>query len=372
MMTTKLEVAKQQFNRCFTNGIVHPDYWLWDSWTTSNGKDEYDFYCLSLSRLNDCGKAIQPSERNSHAFHIRKFRTYDAGTNWSDLGPVLSPSESEDMSYAGNVWSGSAIHLKNGKTLHGFTGIEGVDDNHPFMQSICFGFSTDTEHEIIPLERATLHPRRDYQFIRERGYYLDSIDRLGHKNGEAGGPIMAWRDPFLIKSPDGTLHCLWSAKSTPATPVIAHVILDVSENNVSVRHLMKPILLPDSHEFTQAEVPKVLYSPTTQLYYLMIASCDRLREGQADDEVSKQQRLYVSRTIRGPWEPYRSETSIMPGLKDRFGCSILSSDFQREEVQLMCPVTEQSDEASILSISGPKSVSIKVNNLKLFTEVEVA
>lgn len=371
-MTGKTDIARKQLNHCFKNGIIHPDYWLWDSWSTSNGKGEHDFYCLSISKVDDRGKVIQPSQRNNHAFHIRKFRTYDAGVTWSDFGPVLSPSESEDMSYSRNVWSGSAIPFRNGKTLHGFTGIETIDDIHPFMQSICFGFSSDTEHEITPLERATLHPRRDYQFIRNKGYYLDSIDRLGHKNGEAGGPIMAWRDPFLYQTQDNNIHCFWSAKSTPTTPVIAHAILEVSGNDVNIQKLMEPMSLPDSHEFTQAEVPKVMYSPTKQLYYLMIASCDRLREGQADDEVSKQQRLYVSRQIRGPWEPYRSETSIMPGLKHRFGCSVLSSDFTREEVQLMCPVTEQSDEAPILSISGPDSVSIEVDNLKIFTEVEVA
>lgn len=371
-MTGKYKTTRNKTNHCFTSEILHPDLWLWDSWITSNGEGEYDLYCLALSRLDDNGMEIRPSERNNHAFHIRKFRTVDTGMTWLDMGNVLNPKKSKDMSYSRNVWSGSAVIFSPETTLHGFTGIEGVDDTHPYLQSICFGFSRQNQNVIVPLQRAALHPRRDYQLIREKGYYLDIIENLGHKNGEQGGPIMSWRDPFLFKSPDDTLHCLWSAKSTPTTPVIAHAILDASENDVKIRQLMEPILLPDSSEFTQAEVPKILYSPAKRLYYLMIASCDRLREGQSDNEISKQQRLYVSRTIRGPWQPYRPGTSIIPGLKHRFGCSVLSSDFIREEIQLMCPVTEQADDAIILSISGPKSVSIKVSDTKALPEAEVA
>jgi len=103
-MNTRFHSDKTQ--NTFENGIHHPEFWLWDSWTCTDVQGLH-LYCLALSKTDASGAAITPPDRNKHQFHIRHFVSLDQGNSWTDHGPVLQPGQIADGSDARNVWSGS-------------------------------------------------------------------------------------------------------------------------------------------------------------------------------------------------------------------------------------------------------------------------
>ena len=116
--------------------------------------------------------------------------------------------------------------------------------------------------------------------------------------------------------------------------------------------------LPDGQGITQAEVPKICHDKQGGKYYLLISACDRLHENQPDHQVSKTLRLYTSSTMRGPWQAYRRNVSILLGLDHCFGASILSADFDKGVLDLLCPLTEKAAPKVQLSFAPVQTVSI--------------
>lgn len=322
----------------FREGISHPDLWLWDAWTYYSGT-ELSLFTLALSRRQHNGLAIPPNERNNFEFHIRRFVSIDNGVSWRDCGLYLAPSDAASGVLSRNVWSGSAAQFRD-KLLFGFTGIRQPNPTRPFVQSICaalapLDLSPPDGNDIFVIS----DPVENYDAIRAKGYYLGSNDLLGDANGEDGGPILAWRDPFFLVNGDGTVDALWSAKTGPTTPAIAHARLVWREESFSVE-LQPPIELPDYTEFTQAEVPKVYHNTSREFYYMLVSTCNRLREGQPDTEVSKELRLYVSKSLSSDWHPYRYEGAIIPNIHGLFGASFADCDFDAGVATLIGPYTE--------------------------------
>lgn len=339
-------------NRVFNRGISHPEFWLWDSWINVIGSDRLELFCLAVPRIDALGAAILPQHRNQHSFHVRKFVSSDDGDSWVDVGNILSPDEAHHKAYRGNVWSGSALQINTNETLHAFTGISEASPDHPFIQSLWFGTSSVIDENITPYAAPLLCPVRDYELIREKGYYLDAPDRLGHVDGETGGPIMAWRDPYVFLDEYGDIRCIWAAKTDSITPAIGYAKLQFFGSECVLQELCHPITLPDAQMYTQAEVPKIIWSEQNAHYYLLLSSCDRIREGQPDSEVSKEQRLYRSKSIEGPWKAYSGGDSVLPMPAHRFGCSIIDTNFEANTMRLITPVTEQAplDPLTIASI----------------------
>ena len=322
----------------FRDGISHPDLWLWDAWTCYSG-DQLSLFTLALSRRQDNGSEIPPGARNDFKFHIRRFSSSDDGVSWRDCGCYLGPSDAAGGVLSRNVWSGSAAPY-NDSLLFGFTGVRQPNINRPFVQSICatlapIDLSSPDSDDIIVLS----DPSTEYDAIRAKGYYLGAKDTLGDANGEDGGPILAWRDPFFLVDAEGGVDAFWSAKVGPTTPAIAHARLDWQGESFSVA-LQAPIPLPDSAAYTQAEVPKVYYDASSGIFYLLVSTCNRLREGQPDTEVSKQLRLYVSESPTGDWRPYRHDGSIIPNVDGLFGASLAFCDFEAGVATLIGPYTE--------------------------------
>lgn len=329
----------QPASQMFTNGISHPDLWLWDSWTYSD-TGTIHLYALALSRRATDGTDIRPEHRNDYPFHFRHFESRDDGVSWTDLGSVLTPSADTSSYYSRNVWSGSALKLEDGRKLMGFTGLREVDQDHPFLQSIGIATSLNgTEFDNIQATAVSC-PRRDYDAILEAGYYLGPKDQLGHKNGEDGGPILAWRDPYTFIDKDNRIQCFWSAKISPKVGAVAHATLIETGSGFEIETLHPPMTLPDGDSITQAEVPKIYFDDLNETYYCLISACDRVYEGQDDSEVSKTLRLYKSPDLRGPWKTYREDTSILDGLPNMFGASVIETDFDARVMKLVAPITE--------------------------------
>lgn len=335
----------------FQASIRHPDLWLWDSWTA--GRDAVtDLYCLALSRRTADGVPIVPGDRNHFGFHVRRFRTTDAGRSWRDAGCVITPAAVGDGAFARNVWSGSALDLPDGRRLHALTGVREAGPDRSFLQTLFLAPGASPEAEPQPLRSALLCPERDYERIRAAGYYLDERATLGSDTGEEGGPILAWRDPFLLRAPDGGLEIVWSAKAGPRTPAIGRAALVEDGDGWSVGVLHPPTHLPDADAMTQAEVPKVYRDRERGCFFLLISACDRLYEGQPDAEVSKRLQLYTSEALDGPWRPWRDSGSALPGFEHVFGASVMDADFGAGMLTLVGPISEQA-EAPLQLTFGP-------------------
>ena len=342
----------------FRGSIRHPLLWLWDSWTMwDNGA--LHLYCLALSRTAHDGSAIRPPQRNDHGFHVRHFVSTDAGSHWRDLGAVLTPGMAADGADQRNVWSGSVTRLADGDIAFGYTGVREMGDDRRFLQTICVGLGSWPGQMDRPPAAAISCPLRDYDMIRDTGYYLAPKPTLGAAAGEEGGPILAWRDPFLLEGNDGTLHAFWSAKTRPIEPAIAHATLVRRGGELVLEKLFPPVTLPDGADFTQAEVPKVYPDPASGGYLLLISACSRMFEGQPDSDVRQEQRLYRAPTLAGPWVPAMRSGSLVRGLETLFGASIIAIDRESGAIDIMGPYTENAGGESQLSFSAKRTVDLK-------------
>lgn len=343
----------------FRGGIQHPDLWLWDSWTMQEPSGIWHLYCLALSRTSESGAPIRPPQRNDYAFHIRHFMSSDAGTSWRDMGALLVPGNMQDGADERNVWSGSVYPLSDQRVAFGYTGVRECGPDRQFVQTICVGTGPTPAAPTEFTSAALSCPLRDYDTIRAMGYYLGPRQALGSNSGEEGGPILAWRDPFLFRSDDGQLHAFWSAKRAHTVPVIAHAKLKESNGQVLLDELMPPIELPDAYLYTQAEVPKVYRDPSTGDYVLLVSACNRMFEGQPDSEINQEQRLYRSVDLRGPWLPVCERSSLLGGLDFMFGSSLVELSLDMGELKIVGPYTENGGPDRQLSFSP--TVTLKLD-----------
>lgn len=340
----------------FRHGISHPDLWLWDAWTVASG-DTLTLFTLALARRNTKGEPITPGDRNHYPFHVRRFRSRDGGASWRDHGAFLSPGPAAGGVMAHNVWSGSAI-LSEGRLLFGFTGLRKPAPGRSFLQSICLAPVAPEGAALTPSDTSVISdPEADYQEIIDAGYYLGALGTLGADKGEEGGPILAWRDPFLFARADGAIDAFWAAKTSATAPAVAHARLTRQGDSFRCK-LLAPISLPDGDDFTQAEVPKVYRDPGGAGYLLLISTCNRLREDQPDEEVTKEMRLYRAAAPEGPWRPYRGDDSIIPGIAHLFGGAFLSIERSANIATLFAPYTEMSAAEKRLTFAPPVYINL--------------
>ena len=328
----------------FTDGIRHPELWLWDSWVWQGG-GQLHLYCLALSKRQRNGSPIAPCQRNSHAFHVREFVSADCGDTFRDAG-VFFVHGTEGTADARNVWSGHVFgHDAN---FFAYTGVSQPSPVRPFLQSICLGTRSGETWKAALLNC----PDRDHDAIRAAGYYLGPRDALGHVAGEEGGPILAWRDPFMLEHPGG-LRLFWSAKVGPKTPAIASADLMLGEGSYALGPLRPPLRLPDAELMTQAEVPKI-YAVEGE-YVMLVAACDRLFEGQPDTEVSKTTRAYRAVDLDGDWTAI-SHSSKLDGLDNLFGVSAITA--RSDKLRILGPYTEMAPIGLQLSFAAPRDVRL--------------
>lgn len=332
------------YEKKFVNGIRHPYLFLWDSW--SYVEDNFiHLYCLAISRLKPNGDELKPSERNDFPFHIRHFTSTDEGLSWRDEGCFLSPDDVSKLNFR-TIWSGSVSLMPDGKKLVAYTGLEHLDSDHSYRQNIAIAISNDGYATSHIMNEPLSSPLRDWNNIIDKGYYLDTVDNLGSNVGENDGPIMSWRDPFIFYDKDEKLNLFWAAKLGPRVGAMARATLKSDGKNFVIEELHPSVTVPDFNEFTQLEVPKVLFDEDNERYYLVISSCNRLYENQPDSEISKEVRLYTSNDINGPWE---SLGDTILGEQHLFGLTVLKTDFKNKRLLCIAPYTELAEDNLMLT-----------------------
>lgn len=341
----------------FRDRIRHPDLWLWDSWLL-RGDRQLDLFCLALSRRDRRGRAIRPDDRNRYQFHVRRFSSSDHAQSWQDKGCVATPGAMGDGSDSGNIWSGSALMLPDGRAIFAYTGIRVESAQRPFVQSLNIRVTRWPEIQSSVSESVISCSRRDRREIVDSGYYLGPIKSLGDEGGEEGGPILCWRDPFLFEDHDGRMLVFVAAKLAPSIPAIATVVLKCCEDKWLAEEILPPMLLPDRHEFTQAELPKIYCDSEAGRYLLLISSTNRKSECQPDSEIVKEHRLYIADSISGPWASYSERGSSVPGLDGLFGGSFIDPRPKSGCLDMLSPYSELAPASVRLTMGVRKSVRI--------------
>lgn len=333
----------------FTHGIKHPDLYLWDAWSYAQG-DTIHLYCLAVSRRKPDGSPLQPIERNSVPFHMRHFSSSDLGKSWRDEGCLLAPRVGEGLADSKTVWSGSIEPLTENRELVAYTGLYEVDEEHGFLQNIMLAISDGYEIK-KRADQPIICPRRDWQKITDAGYYLAPLDEIGHNDGERGGPVLAWRDPFVFIDAKKQVHLFWSAKAGPKRGAMAHALLRHDGQRFQLDKLFPPTMLPDGNRFTQFELPKIYFDENEKTYWLIASTCNRLNEGQPDEEVDKTIRLYRADSLEGPWQTWSPGGSALTGLENLFGMTVLKPDFDRKRLLCIAPYTDAAEDDISLTFS---------------------
>lgn len=350
--------SKAETPSLFSNGIAHPDYFLWDAWSC-HFQGMLHLYCLALPRRSSSGKAIHPDERNNYKFHVHHFSSTDGGLTWLDCGVFQTPGVATDGHDSRNVWSGS-VYVDNQEELWaGYTGIEHPTIDRPFVQNMAL----TKAHSSSCLEGANRYlvssVMRDYASILEAGYYLDARDSLGLASGESDGCILAWRDPFLFDN-DGKHYMVFAAKAAKASlakPAMGLALWnrDNPENGLT---LLPPVELPDDHSFTQLEVPKIYPIKGNKQFLLVCATTDRVSEEQPGEEVAMAIRIYFSESIAGPWRSAGTKTSVLGNCQHLFGATVLEIDEQAGKITLMAPYTTAPQDERDLTFAPRFSIAI--------------
>ncbi|MDY7395901.1 hypothetical protein UMM65_11650 [Aureibaculum sp. 2210JD6-5] len=356
----KTLVIPPPYNRKFENGIRHPLLYLWDAWSYVEG-DMIHLYCLAISRFKPDGTLLQPMERNGFPFHIRHFTSDDSGRNWKDEGCFLKSELWSKKLNCNTVWSGSIEPLADGRKLVAFTGLESVDSSRNFLQNIVLGVTNNGYNIDQVSDIALSSPLRDWKEITKKGYYLDVPEKLGNNKGEDGGPILAWRDPFIFVDKDEKINLFWGGKISPKKSALVRAELKKDQEFYRIEKLFPPVTVPDGNEFTQLELPKVLYDKEEDLYYLVISTCNRLYEGQFDDEVDKGVRLYKSDSIDGPWTILGEK---ILGSENLFGPTVLKTDFENNRLLCIAPYTDAAEDNLSLTFSPVFYISLDNLNVE--------
>jgi hypothetical protein len=339
-MTTSLTASRlpPPVPQPFHGAISHPDLYLWDAWSYAEAGTLH-LYCLAVERNRYDGTPLPPNERNNAPFHIRHFASPDHGESWSDEGCLLATRSGQGLADSRTVWSGSMTPLPDGQKLLAYTGLYERDVDHCFAQALMLAL-TDGYAVTDRPEAPLLCPLRDRELIVAAGYYLAALDDIGNREGEGGGPVMAWRDPFAFIDDQNRIHLFWSAKTAPCEGALGHALLRREGNDFRLDSLLPPTLLPDGERFTQFELPKVYHDAPNGQFYLLASTCNRTDERQRDEEVDKRLRLYRSDSLDGPWLPWSPQGSVLPGLDCLFGMTVLKADFDRRSLLCMAPYTD--------------------------------
>jgi hypothetical protein len=328
----------------FKQGIRHQDLWLWDAWSVHRN-DVINLFALSVPRVDDDGHSIRPEQRNDYQFTIIRFESLDRGISWLEVGRHRQPDA--DCAYqSANVWSGSVADL-NGSLVEAFTGIKTDSPERPFIQSIYLaGLDDDFESQS---SICLVSSERDYEQIVEAGYFLQPKEELGSVKGEEGGCITAWRDPFIFNASGKTLM-VFAAKSAEGEPAMGlmEVIGDLPDVHA---RLCPPVTLLDAEDFTQLEVPKIVFIKSLDAFLMLCSTTNRQSECQESSDVDNLLRLYWASDITGPWKPAGTQTSIIAGVDLLFGATILEIDEVSDRLICIAPYTSAADATLALSFA---------------------
>jgi beta-fructofuranosidase len=164
-----------------------PGAWVWDFWLAEDG-DRYHLFFLFASR------ALQEERRRHFRAAIGHAVSGDLRT-WVQVGDVLAASEApafDDLA----TWTGSVVRGGDDRWWLFYTGVTLVDGR--IRQSIGAATSTD----LVRWHRRSASP------------LVTADDRWYERLGGGDWHEEAWRDPWVLRDPDGDgWHMLITARA---------------------------------------------------------------------------------------------------------------------------------------------------------------
>ncbi len=285
----------------FHRSVVSENWYLWDNYGYADAQAIHIY-----SQAADKSACGSPEERYSSAYW-RHFVSRDDGVTWQDEGPVLSSRDDPDAYDSQTIWSGSVLQRHDGLVVAAYTGLQ---RGALALQSMAIAVSADGySFERVDQERPLLSAVLDYDELRSKGYYLGPLATLGNTEGEEDGTFLCFRDPFLLIDDAGRTHLYFGAKARQGKTIVGALghALFVDNEQLSSVEVLAPQFVPDANEFNLLELPNVFMRDGA--FYLMISTSRLAYFGQPDLQAQKSVRIYHSRSLSGPWQPYGSAGS---------------------------------------------------------------
>ncbi|HEY3338670.1 MAG TPA: hypothetical protein VGK18_09215 [Propionicimonas sp.] len=283
--------------------LIDPEQWIWDSWIADDGDRYHLFYLQAPRALGDAGL------RHTHAV-IGHASSSDLVT-WTRHGVALRPGTGgwDDLA----LWTGSVVRGDDGVWRMFYTAINtggrGVKD-----QRIGVAVSED----LMTWNRFGRAP-------------VAEADPRWYTTLDGGrGPSETWRDPLVIRDPDGAgWHMLICARAVGAGRNDDGVIGHARSTDLRTWHVGPPITAPGAG-FGQLEVAQVRVVDGAPL---LVFTCHP--QEQTAERIAAAGGEYCTWSVRGesllgPWDisraqPFRPEPDLFaaPLVAERAGGWVL-------------------------------------------------
>jgi beta-fructofuranosidase len=259
-----------------------PDHWVWDSWLALDG-DVHHLFFLRASRA-----LIDPARRHDRA-SVGHATSRDL-RRWELQPDALVHADSpawDDMA----IWTGSVVRGPAGEWRLFYTGRRRAERGA--VQRIGAAVSEDlatwTRVDDRPLVEAD-----------PRWYEKLDLDRW---------PEEAWRDPYVVRDPDGDgWHMLITARAADGDPAGRGVIGHARSADLVEWEVQAPLTAPCG--FRHLEVPRVA-EIDGRAVLMFCCGADRLADGRRSEGG-----VWVASgaSLLGPWDLQRAATLAHPSL----------------------------------------------------------
>jgi beta-fructofuranosidase len=202
--------------------------WIWDFWLADTDT-EYHLFFLKAPRIGDPGLRHW-NTRVGHAVSTDL-------TTWQVVSDALAPSIEpafDDLA----TWTGSVVRGDDGSWYMFYTGLSRADDGQ--------------------VQRVGLATSADLVTWRKHGTdVLVSADPRWYHTLDDSGEVEAWRDPWLVRDPDGDgWHMLVTASARDGEVGGRGVLGHAWSTDLRTWRVLPPLSRTDSG-FGQLEVPQL-------------------------------------------------------------------------------------------------------------------
>ncbi len=266
---------------------------------------KYTQFCMRIDCIDEDGHLVP--ERMYFNARYALFFSVDRGNTWVFGGTPIEATKSNSYEAdSGIIWSGSFLPDKDGNVLASYTGVpklipEGAKNelSEYVLQNIMGASSDDGGFTFKKEGEPLISALRDFDDLREAGYYLGDRKKLGMEN-DPDGTHMTQRDMQLLRKSDGSLWGYFAAKAisekhkTGVEPCICQVEFNNPKKlGDGIKKIGPPMMLPEGpdREFNQLECPNVLVNDKGE--NVVIASlAQHWKIGQPESTAVKEVKAY--------------------------------------------------------------------------------
>ena len=204
-------------------------HWIWDFWLADTGTAYHLFFLQAPREVHPDQRHWNTSVGHAVSTDLSRWRVVDDA-----LTPSTEPAF-DDLA----VWTGSVVRGDDGSWYLFYTGLSRVDDGQ--------------------VQRVGLATSADLMTWRKHGPDpLVSADPLWYQQFDGSGQSEAWRDPWLVRDPEGDgWHMLVTATARDGEVGERGVLGHAWSPDLLTWRVLPPLSQPGSG-FSQLEVPQLV------------------------------------------------------------------------------------------------------------------